>query len=1508
LSDFDPSTATPAPLVRVNLSAMSGYPGGSGEGNGLDSLFAQLRNQQNKPINLEPSYGYYNNPSYRQPSQSQPAQHLPSGFQPASVSSAVPTPPVGNQPPHHPSAIMSPVDTPHSHTHPASGITANSDRTSTLLNLLKFSEPSPSSAKPSAPIGTPHAPSRDASLDFSVASQPNIQSPGHGGNDLLAALLGTVPSKPPQPAAQQQSKTGFGAVSSPPSADTQSFLLQLLNQPKPAQYDTAPQVTPAKVFTPPSKNSSQADAGDVAQGIYDAPLDMNSMGPAASESRLEDRSTKDSKDNTREPTPQQGLFTYVNPFEQLSASSPRNRTPKIASGPSSTAQPVQILKRENADSKRKTDGRSTPSTTVSSFRKHEPVSQASSSPPTPLPDGRTPLEALIGIGAPAPVPAEKETVSDALSGIGNEVDRQVREAIAQAEKDESQAEIQKDLQDMLDAKTNQEFKESAQIAAKAIKKELEKGDGQSALDILPKEVAEAVKDVVEDAAHGQIADSWESAEAEDSPTKEDENVVRVYNFPMKPWTAITIKESVEPCPEFREEAVMDIARLKKDFDHIDRTLVTASSNFIVYGMSKNGGFRIIRQEDGKDTRMFTETHDRIFNVITAIAPTDLKETIIGTGISGTVYWAVIKDGEGDYIEDDNLEMHGFAMPPTQSHDSESPGGVLKTRARKSASHPNFFAVGRGKYIHIIWPSVVMKSFLKDGKDRVVDTERYLTEHSLKVNTGKAGKDFAFSEDDTTIVSLDKAGRVKFWDVRSLAETDSRGNPHPIHTRPMEIKEPIITYTTTPPTEKSWPTSVLFVDKLRPYQKGGALRYLLVGMKQNHTLQLWDLALGKPVQEINLPHSQDSDAVCSVLYDAATGMIIVGHPTRNSIYFLHLSAPRYYLPKSLNQAEFMQKLASEGQAFPKPESTAVVSGMREYSFDNKGSLRSLDLLSSPNSSSNGGDTPPLFELYAMHSKGVTCLAIRQSDLGWSSENKVLRPMDAAKAGTITIESIKEIPAPQALDVIDSTSAKAPVPTRIVPRPAAKDAGPKEVAKKAGHTEPSARSAAPKPEDKVEKKDVGSNGGQANASGTEKQSKKRRKATSTSEASAGIAQGTQPSKHIVMDPMSNSRNGNAKASIGVIPEVEDAQTASRDFSDAALKNMESRIAGELKQAFDRSLESLLQEMKLDRRTQTAVAKSEQEAVLRVVSSTLNDNIEASLSKIVINSIQKSVLPAISEVARHTVKEQLGSSMNSHLGNNIPRELQKVIPDAVANALQQPQLLKLMSESLARSVAFRVEEQFATLLQNVVTPAFTRLAAQTSQNAVTEIQRQVTGKMEALEQRHNSDGMKITQLMKLVTGLTETVTSMAAAQTEFQGQFLRLQQQAAAEKRDAAQGHQSATATSTALSAPAEEKTPQQLQYESMLQEVSAAMHEGNYETAIIRWLQSGLHQEFFEDYFHKFNPDFIRELNPLLLLSIGSAISSGIENQKVLERIAWLETILAVLQGHVNAQDLVSIDAI
>jgi WD40 repeat protein len=1498
---------------------MSGYPGGSGEGgsnNGLDSLFAQLRQHQPKPVNLEPSYSYYNNNNsaqafygQQQPSSQQP--HL-GGYHQPSVSSPLPTPPAHNQHPHHSSAVMSPVESVQPRLAAATGGTSNADRTSSLLNLLKFSQPSSGSPHQPAPIGTPLPPSRQPSMSFGgpdVQGQVSASAPGRGGSDLLAALMGSHPRATQEMKmasdAELPQATFTNSASSPP-ADTQAYLLQLLNQPKPAQSDVTPLMKPAKVLTPPSKASTPDNVGELAQALEYASLDISSTGALAT-GGIPALTKENNKPATQSA---QGLFTYVNPFEQLAASSPRNRTPKAATPglavAGAPAPMIQILKHprheSSPDNKRKMDERSTISSPAHTKRRLESASQQSSAPPTPLPDGRTPLEALIGIGAVGTGAQNgKETVHNALSEVGDRVDKQVQEAIARAERDENQASIEQDLRDLLTAKSETEFKVQAEHTALAIKEELEKEENSSALDGLPTPVAEAVKGIIDDTAQGHIADSWESAdaEAEDSPAKaEEERIVKVYNFPMKPWISIQIKSSDEPRPFFREEAVMDIARLKKEFDQVDRTLVTASGTFIVYGMSKNGGVRIIRQEDGKDARVFTETQDRIFSIVTSCSQSDLKEAVIATGVSGTVYWVLIKDGEGDHLDDSMPEMYGFALPPVQAQDNETPGGVLKTRARKSSNHPEYFGVGRGKFIHIIFPSVILKrSYLKNGKGRIVDTDKYLGHLSLKINAGKAGKDFTFSEDDTTIVSLDKAGKVKFWDIRSL--TKNSGN----HSEHIEIKEPLMTFTTTPANEKSWPTSVLFVDKLRPYQKGGALRYMVVGMKQNHTLQLWDLALQKPVQEIHLPHTKESDAVCSVLYHAATGMIIVGHPTRNSIYFLHLSAPKYNLSKSITQAEYMEKILRNDPSVPKPDSTAVISGMREYSFANKGLLRSVDLLSNTNVNLVEGEAPIMFELYCMHSKGVTCLIIKQADLGWTLDNKVINAVQSPepeKSGIISIDTLNDLPAAPASEAGESVAAT--VPPHSIPRPSAKEFTPKETPKKQIATETPTSTV--KLDEKKEA--VVPNGGLPSAStgSTEKaEKKKRRKANSSAENAAGITSTSQPTqpKAIVLDPSSHARNGNiskannANRSVG----------QEKDISDAALKGIEVRVAGEVKKSFAESMDSLYKNITDDRRTQSAVADAKQDAMLRLVSSTLSDNIESTLGRIVGASIQKSVLPAITEVASKAVSEQLGAKLNEHVTQSMPRELQKILPDLISKALQQPQLLKLMADALAQSVAFQVEEQFSNLLQGVVVPSFTNLALQTTQNVSRDVQQQAAEQISLIEQQRHSDNIKIEQLTQLVTGLTETVSSMAAAQAEFQGQFLRLQKQAAGDRRHVSRQTEDSSASVEIQSRNASsEQSPEEIEYTEMLASIQEAMNEGNYENAVIQWLQTRREQEFFARFFSQYNPNFVQSLSPLLLLSLGATISIKLEDQYLIQRITWMETILTAFQGRFNAGELVS----
>jgi hypothetical protein len=227
--------------------------------------------------------------------------------------------------------------------------------------------------------------------------------------------------------------------------------------------------------------------------------------------------------------------------------------------------------------------------------------------------------------------------------------------------------------------------------------------------------------------------------------------------------------------------------------------------------------------------------------------------------------------------------------------------------------------------------------------------------------------------------------------------------------------------------------------------------------------------------------------------------------------------------------------------------------------------------------------------------------------------------------------------------------------------------------------------------------------------------------------------------------------------------------------------------------------------------------------------------------------------------------------------------------------------MSDSLAKSVAFRVEEQFASILQKVVTPAFTTLAVQTSQRVAADIQSQAEEQISSMKRQHHADSIKIEQLVQLVTGLSETVSTMAAAQAEFQGQFLRMQQQLS-EKRETTRQSQSGTGTSTAPAA-APEKTPQQLEYEALVDGIIVDMNENDFQGAILRWLRSGLHQEVFEGLLCKYSPNFIRELSPIYLIAISSIVSERLDGEVVLQRLAWMDMVLSTLQARVTAGEVV-----
>jgi hypothetical protein len=1242
--------------------------------------------------------------------------------------------------PQHHSAFMSPSLT------PAPGDSKSND----LLNLLKFNSAQLSSSmSPLASLQNIGAQSPSPQLhpaqqqSRSVSAQDLVAS-FHQKPSNASSLRISMAS--PQP--DQKSQQSLG--------DAQNFLLGLLNRPKNGAVadSVSPAMQPAQVLEPiisePTPSADAVDPQDPSVRLF---------GSAGS----------------RETTPFEGpshakkpVFTYINPFEQMTASSPKP-TPKNE-GPKHQRDVSQPEDNDNGppNAKNRKIGSSLPSPT------------------------------------PSPLPAQSsadahQSVSEALSGVGEKVDKQVEKALAQA-------------------------------------------DG--AISSASKEQTKATE---------EVADSWESADADESGKDSKNFAVRVYNFPMRPFVSITINKDSQPSA-MRPNSLMDIARLKKEFEQIDRALVTASPNHIVYAMSKSGGFRVIRQDSGKDKQVFRSTAERVFNVQICSATGVHKdiETVLATGVNGSVFWTSINKVESDSFDDLDLESQGFVLPPVPVQDDNTSGSPVKTRAKMSSRNADFFAISRGKSIYIISPFVARQNQYTDKKTRVVDNDKYLQERCLKISTGKAGKDFAFSGDDSLLASLDKSGRIKFWDIRDMAQQARETVPS--GKRPaLERKDPLLTLTTTLPAEKATPSSIMFVDKERPCVKAVALRYLLVGLKQNHILQLWDLGLNKPVQELYFPHDKDSDAICSISYHPKTGIIALGHPTRNSIYFIHLSAPRYNIP-SMDQARYTTMLADQDPNLPRPESTAIMSGIRELSFASKGQLRSVDMLHTPVASEASSDV--LFELYAMHSKGVTCMNIKHEDLGWSPDNKVLHPVDAEESGLISVTSIS----PNAATAeTPAKSAKPAAPASPQKPEPVKPAAP--TTKPAAKQEPVVNSTS-----KVEK------------------SKKAVPEQSTAETATNPAILTPASyaltarpKVSATEPAPSAKEPVAVAATPSPAPIEKSAKAVEPTAVTAPVDAEA-INKAVSDVLSKEIDSLYRRLDDDRRIQDAAAAAKMDAVLRLVSSTLTDNVEKTLNKIIATNITSSVIPAIVESSSTLLNEKLTSAVSQHVTKIVPGELKASLAPAIAAALQEKEIQRVISEQTASKLTPQIEQSFATVLRNSIVPNFTTLAQTSTKKAVADVERRFTEQLRDAEVQRQKDNAKIEQLSDLVLGLSKTIHEMAAGQSAFQEQILKLQSQIAGD-------NSARSAVSTEADVVPSIEDPE-------LEGITAMMTQGRYEEGTIQWLQSERQGELFDKLFVRINPQYLQRLSPLVSLSVSAALTSSFE-QHVDERLSWLSTVLSTI---------------
>ncbi|KAJ5272812.1 hypothetical protein N7478_007937 [Penicillium angulare] len=1418
-----------------------------------------------------PQYPPYDGQNYPHP---QMAAH---GYHHPSVSSGIPSPAPNhpaNTAPRHDSDILSPnVPTPRPEwNQPPPPQPNNPDRAVNLLNLLRFSQGSGTGAQSplSSSVGGPEQSQSPPIQELTSSHGRNTSGP-----DLVASLFGGA-QVPPAPAhVPAPAEVGVAPVRVEGASNdiTQDMLLRLLNR---SQHEGGPAEPPISVAAHQSiPQAASIDPNSLNNGDALTDTVKSLFGSVAKPETV----VSPSKDS---------MFTYVNPFDQLAAISPQTKSPqpKFEEGEEEELTFVETTQALTTD--------------VSVSVDDEP------SPPVELAAPQQPKRSK----SPVLEPNQQRAVTDVVGRLVDEIGLSLNgEKVPTVEAEAGfDTPAKDDTAEAVISSIAGHLRETA-TEAKAVA-ELTEFSQPAKASTEPQTAATVTQTRNENAE--ALADSWESAE--DSAEKEEERVVSVQNFPLKPFISITVKSRTGKLVVFRDDGIMDIARLKKDFDQLDRSLTSATSDYIVYALAKSGGIRIIRQDDGSDRQVFRATRDRVFNVtlctsVTVSGQPDVQ-AILGIGVSGAVYWALVSREGKDLFEHDALESESLIFPPFPASDENTSGGQLKTRAKRSTRHPDLFAIGRGKNIYVVSPTVAMNAnYGVSGSQRTVNTEKFFKERALKISTGKAGKDFAFSDDDTVIASLDKTGRLRFWDIRDVLDRSNFGEG----ITPNEVRVPLNTFVTGSPAEKSWPTSVLFLDKLRPYSRSNALRYVLVGLKQNHTLQLWDIGLGKAVEELKFPHENESDAICSVAYHPSSGIIVVGHPTRNSIYFVHLSAPRYNLP-GMSQAAFIKAATEKDSSLPKPDSTACLSGIREISLGSKGQLRSLELLSLTRAGTEkrNSQESDLFELYVMHSRGVTCLNIKKEDLGWTTDNKVITPIDALEDGSIEITDLQSFPSYTADDPsVNGDTASTPSRTA------------KEVAKKNDIADPSSGvvpSRNPSPTKTSSKKKPSEEPLDIvpTPSSAEKTEKKKKKKTPEAPVKAKEPTATAGVQSLPLTSQPKD-SGNLASTLATM-ETDESFTGHGVTNDAIVKHFEdlrAAVSDGFNASLGREIETLFARFDEERRQWDTASNKKQETVLRLVSDKLSQDVEKNLDRVINKSISSQVLPAIKDATNEAVSRV------------VSEQLHLALPRSVSESLQNTGFIDSCAELVTQKISTRVENGIIKAVHNSLMPLIEKMAKD-SKKAHEDAQSQIRRADESRNQERKATNAKLEQMEDMIRTLTSTVNKLAVTErpatdvnshpsgppagfsragpaqnrpVHAQGQPTQIGIQPVAQPAPVQpQARAPARAPVPApVHAPALAPAPTQSPLNTLqpppspalgaeIAEIRHVFEQGaGPDEAIIKWLQSEHQAEVFDHFFCRLDPSFLARLQPIIMLSVGVAVTTSLENN-LHQRFHWLSVVL------------------
>ncbi|KAI7522768.1 hypothetical protein KC316_g19141, partial [Hortaea werneckii] len=487
-----------------------------------------------------------------------------------------------------------------------------------------------------------------------------------------------------------------------------------------------------------------------------------------------------------------------------------------------------------------------------------------------------------------------------------------------------------------------------------------------------------------------------------------------------------------------------------------------------------------------------------------------------------------------------------------------------------------------------------------------------------------------------------------------------------------------------------------------------------------------------------------------------------------------------------------------------------------------------------------------------------------DLGWDENSRMVAPVDAVSARVIEVVDLKVPPAKDAQtssavsnNDVNKKNDKVQIKKAEQPKPAAATNKSTEAAK-----QPNAGPAKP-----------ATNGTQKDAK-AEKPSKQVPEAPTPSQTSAVNPPLVTPDSYSMAAQRTKSpaRDTTVENATAAVKDAVETQKGANATPTAV------SLDGDVQAVLSKHFDSLYQRLESDKRVFEASGAAKQDAMLRLVSSTLTDNVEQSLSRIITSSIDKAVIPALTSMTGSIIEKKLAELVPQQLGPTVQREVKAALPNALQQSLRDQQVHRTISEQIAQKVQQQVSNMLQTSLPN--------MATQATQKMVADLDARTTQRLREADVQRQQDNAKIEQLSGMVRSLTQTVQGMAESQKTFHDEMKKMQQGRAQEGPTSA-----AAAGGRAAAAPAvDEMDPQKVAEEQEVSRITQMLMDGSYEEATINWLQSANQATLFDRLFVRVNPAYLRQVSPLVALSVSAAITASFQTN-VDARLEWLAEVLS-----------------